>query len=615
MSRVGADVNAATYVAVRPGVAYDLTESPGPPGYRNTTIDCEIAGPRAAATTITLQPGDSGTCWFINNDNPPTLTLVKVVDDPEEIGTAVDTDWELTADGPVAITGAVREPAVTTAAVPVGTYDLTEDGPDGYDASDWVCTGGTSTTADSVTLALGDNATCTITNTPVQPRLTLVKVVDDPEEIGTAVDTDWELTADGPVAITGAVREPAVTTAAVPVGTYDLTEDGPDGYDASLWTCEDADDEPVTVTDGTVPVALGDNITCTITNTPVPPAWLVLKLSDPESGSTVEPGEEVTYGVFLLRGDGVDPRDVVVTDDLSQVLNNATLVDGPTTCGDAACTVQAGTASISGTTLTWTVPVLSQPFVYVEYTVRVNPDAYGVTLKNQVTSPGSTPCVPENSEDVSTDRFASRALLTGPQAFSAAAVNAAVEDDDLCPTSTEHYTPAWTLEKTSDPDSGSEVDPGDRVTYTLTVANTTANAVVADAVVTDDLSDVLQYASLDSVPDGASLSGSTLTWTVPELQPGETAELSYTVTVDDDAYGVSFGNVATPGDGGECTTCTTDHSTPTEPGEPSTHLPDTGGTSLVPLGLGVGFLIAGLLVLNEARRRQYAKVRVRSPNR
>ena len=123
---------------------------------------------------------------------------------------------------------------------------------------------------------------------------------------------------------------------------------------------------------------------------------------------------------------GVNPVDLVVNDDLSDVLNNATLVEGPTTCGDAACTVQAGTASISGTTLTWTVPVLSQPFVYVEYTVRVNPDAYGVTLKNQVTSPGSTPCVPENSEDVSTDRFASRALLTGPQAFSAAAVNAAV---------------------------------------------------------------------------------------------------------------------------------------------------------------------------------------------
>ena len=131
---------------------------------------------------------------------------------------------------------------------------------------------------------------------------------------------------------------------------------------------------------------------------------------------------------------------------------------------------------------------------------------------------------------------------------------------------TEHYTPAWSLEKTSDPTSGSEVDPGDQVTYTLTVTNTTDNAVVDNAVVTDDLSDVLQYASLDSVPAGATLSGDTLTWQVPELQPGETAELSYTVTVDDDAYDVAFSNVATPGDGGECTTCTTDHTTPPEAG-------------------------------------------------
>ena len=108
-----------------------------------------------------------------------------------------------------------------------------------------------------------------------------------------------------------------------------------------------------------------------------------------------------------------------------------------------------------------------------------------------------------------------------------------------------HPTPGWTLEKSSDPSSGSEVNPGDQVTYTLTVTND-SNGVVSTAVVTDDLSDVLQYASLDAVPDGATLSGTTLTWNVPTVEPGYAAQLSYTVTVDDDAYDVSFANVATP---------------------------------------------------------------------
>lgn len=79
-------------------------------------------------------------------------------------------------------------------------------------------------------------------------------------------------------------------------------------------------------------------------------------------------------------------------------------------------------------------------------------------------------------------------------------MRAAAEDDELCPTTTEHHTPAWSLEKTSDPASGSSVDPGDQVTYTLTATNTTDNAVLRGAVATDDLSDVLRYASLTRCP-------------------------------------------------------------------------------------------------------------------
>lgn len=169
---------------------------------------------------------------------------------------------------------------------------------------------------------------------------------------------------------------------------------------------------------------------------------------------------------------------------------------------------------------------------------------------------------------------------------------------------TEHPTPGWYLEKGSDPASGSSVDPGDQVTYTLTVGND-SNGVVRNAVVTDDLTDVLRYASLDAVPAGATLNGTVLTWRVPVLEPGYGAELSYTVTVDDDAYDVEFANIATPGPGGECVSCTTTHQTPPEPDNPDEpNLPNTGGTSLLPLGLGAGFVLAGVLALAEARRRR-----------
>ena len=73
------------------------------------------------------------------------------------------------------------DPAVTNAVVPVGAYTLAEaGGPGGYTASAWTCTGATSTdpTAGTVTLAAGDAATCTITNTDQPATLTLAKVVD-----------------------------------------------------------------------------------------------------------------------------------------------------------------------------------------------------------------------------------------------------------------------------------------------------------------------------------------------------------------------------------------------------------------------------------------------------
>ena len=63
----------------------------------------------------------------------------------------------------------------------------------------------------------------------------------------------------------------------------------------------------------------------------------------------------------------------------------------------------------------------------------------------------------------------------------------------------------------------------------------------------------------------ASLTDTTLTWNVPTLAPDGTVTLSYTVIVNEGAYGVTLRNVATPDDSGECEQpddCTTTHPTP-----------------------------------------------------
>ena len=233
-------------------------------------------------------------------------------------------------------------------------------------------------------------------------------------------------------------------------------------------------------------------------------SWTLAKSSDPASGSTVQPGSTVTYTLTATNTATTTLSGAQAVDDLTEVLAHATLGDLP------------DGLTLDGSTLTWAVPDLGPgETATISYPVTVAADATGGTLRNSVTGAGDVP-PPEACPD----------------------------DDPQC-RDTELHTPAWTLIKGSDPASGSTVLPGDTVTYTLTAANTSADANLSGALAQDDLSEVLPYASLGDLPDGLALDGSTLTWTIPDLGPGEDSTISYSVTIDADATGQTLRNVAT----------------------------------------------------------------------
>ena len=360
--------------------------------------------------------------------------------------------------------------------------------------------------------------TCTITNTAKQPTLTLVKTVTN-DNGGTAVPTDWTLGAAGPTSgVSGPTGSGPVTDVPVAIGSYVLSEsNGPTGYAAGAWSCVGG-----SLNGSTVSVALGDQVTCTIANDDQLGTWDLAKASSPASGSTVEPGELITYVITATKTGGVNPVDRVVNDDLSNVLDNATLVGGP-----AAST---GTASLTGTTLTWDIPTLADTET-VSYTVRVNPEAFGVTIGNVVTGEGSSTCPP-------------------------------ADPDEGC--ATTHVTPHYVLTKSSNPVSGSTVLPGETITYTLTAFND-SEAVLSGAVVTDDLSDVLDNATVQSVGPGGVVTDTRLTWTLPTVRARSDRDADIRRAVDAGAYDETIGNVATPGPGGDCEApadCTTTHQTP-----------------------------------------------------
>ena len=280
--------------------SYTLTES-GPDGFTAGAWIC--LGGVVTGDVVEVPSGGTVTCEITNTAVAPTLTLVKVVDNGTTGATTAATEWNLAADGSTPINGATGDASVTAAPVEVGTYNLSESGPPGYTASDWVCTGGTSSTITSVTLAEGQNATCTITNTAIAPRLTLVKVVDNGTTGHTSVPADFTLTgANGASTITGAGNSAAVTDQTAIVGAYALSETGPAGYHASTWACTGG-----TSTTGTsVTLALGNTATCTITNTALERATLVKDFVS----AVQTPGTEnwvVTYSLTVSNPNAADP--------------------------------------------------------------------------------------------------------------------------------------------------------------------------------------------------------------------------------------------------------------------------------------------------------------------
>ena len=269
---------------------YDLSES-GPSNYTASAWSCvKNGGAPVNGASITLNFGDSATCTINNNDDAPSLTLVKTITN-DNGGTAAATDWTLTADktGTSAtpeVTGST--PATSGATFQTGTYALAESGPDDYTPSAWSCVknGGAPVNGASISLAIGDSATCTINNNDDAPSLTLVKTITN-DNGGTAAATDWTLTADktGTSAtpeVTGST--PATSGATFQTGTYALAESGPDDYTPSAWSCVKNGGAPVN--GASISLAIGDSATCTINNNDDAPSLTLVKTITNDNGGT-----------------------------------------------------------------------------------------------------------------------------------------------------------------------------------------------------------------------------------------------------------------------------------------------------------------------------------------
>ena len=149
------------------------------------------------------------------------------------------------------------------------------------------------------------------------------------------------------------------------------------------------DDTPigVTVDSGHTQVDLS-----AITNTLAEPGLHVVKTSDPASGSTVKPGQTITYTVKVENTGNVDLTTASIRDDLSEVLDHTTFVAGSARAVIGSTEAATPTVDEAGGLLTWEDTLGVGQTATITYSVIVNQDVTAQDrVVNVVTAQGSVP--------------------------------------------------------------------------------------------------------------------------------------------------------------------------------------------------------------------------------
>ncbi|ALN55982.1 mucin-2 precursor [Lysobacter enzymogenes] len=363
-----------------------------------------------------------------------------------------------------------------------------------------------STPATGTTVNPGETITYTLSTTITTAALTQVYTLTDTlsgdQTFGSVTNAGaYTCTGTGPVACT------------LPVGT------APGTYTLTYTTTVDADasgtvGNSVTGTGGGDPDPECTN--CTTTHPVALPVITSSKSSTPATGTTVNPGDTITYTLSTT----------ITTAALTQVYTLTDTLSGDQTFGSVT---NAGAYTCTGTgPVVCTLPAGTVPGTYpLTYTTTVDADASG-TVGNSVAGTGGGDPDPECSN---------------------------------CTTTHPVALPVITSSKSSTPATGTTVNPGDTITYTLSTTITTA-ALTQVYTLTDTLSGDQTFGSVTNAGAYTCNAGGPLSCTLPAGTAPGTYTLTYTTTVDDDASGTVGNSVAGTGGGDpdpECSNCTTTH--------------------------------------------------------
>ena len=474
-----------------------------------TTANATAAVP-GQQVTFTLTVTDTGQTPY--SGAVVTNSFAQMGDDAVYNGDATATTGALSYASPLLTWTGNLSPGDSA----VITYTVTVDNPDTGDKQ--VITTATSAAAGSTCPPGTTSSPCRATVPVLTPALTIVKTASTASATpGQRVTYTITVTDTGQTPYTGAVVTDDLTgllddaaygaDAAATAGTvsyaspvltwtgnltpgqaatitYTVTVNNPNTGDNILTNTVTS-----TASGANCPVSGGTDPRCT-TTTPV----ATLLITSTADVSTTVPGGTIGYTLTITNTGQTSYDNAAVTDDLTAVTDDSVAFGN-----DAATT--AGSVTYVSPNLTWTGDLEPGQSATVTFSVTVNnPDTGDHTITSTLvsTDPGSTcPSV-------------------GPA--------------PACTSTVTVLIPALTLTKTA---TTTTTTPGSTVGYTVTVTDTGPTPYTA-ATVTDSLDGVLGDAAYnnDATATSGTLSydGLDLTWT-GDLNPGDTATITYTVTV------------------------------------------------------------------------------------
>ncbi|MFD1344371.1 DUF7507 domain-containing protein [Litorisediminicola beolgyonensis] len=344
---------------VVPAGAYTLSET-GPTNYDLTAIAC-TGSDSDGLDGLTLADGEAVTCELENTITQARLSVTKVVVNASGVTVPGADAWRM------GYTGSESFSKLSTASAPIsnlvapGPYTLTEQlGGNSltYDVA-VSCSGATATpvatsvsdaatnSVATLTLAAGDDVSCTVTNTLRTVDLTLVKTVDSGAlTVGTTVPGDWDLSFQGPASGTVSTG----TTTIVPVGDYTFSEAssaaGAGNYTLDSLSCNGAD--------ATGGYSVAADTTCTFANVAnVAQVTLVKAVSDAGIlNSEVLPADqwELTLGGATGTNGTANVTDVLVDPTAAVTLSESAGAHDLSYSTGLACTGGGSLAYTSGAT-------------------------------------------------------------------------------------------------------------------------------------------------------------------------------------------------------------------------------------------------------------------------